>query len=144
MGHPIPAVVLLLTLGVAMPTVAGDFLARNCTNMQGVAIEIETYNSTDISQLIPYAFTRIDAEESATLTCATSRCSYVYWYPKMVVTTPSPGRPQPSRNATDTMDRFAYPLPVLSNTVCFFPQYTTRGELETQSPPILHVSDCSC
>lgn len=144
MRYPILAAVCLLTLYAAMPAVAGDFLARNCTNTPDVGIEIETYNSTDANQLIPYAFTRIESQQSATLTCSTRRCSYVYWYPKMVVTDPQPGRPLPTRSATDTMERFAYPLPVRSNTVCFFPRYTSGGDLETQSPPILHVNDCSC
>lgn len=144
MGCPIPAVVCLLTLCTALPAAAGDFLARNCSNTPNVAIEIETYSSTDASQAIPYAFTRIETEQSATLTCASPRCSYVYWYPKRVDTEDRPGRPLPTRYDADSMERFAYPLPVLSNSVCFFPRYTSGGTLESQSPPILHVSDCSC
>lgn len=144
MGFRKPAVVCLLTICGVTPAAAGGFLARNCANAPGAAIEIEAFNAGDANQLFPYSYGRIEPAGSATLSCTTSRCSYVYRYPTEALPDDAPEPPLGTRPDDDAMQRFAYPLPVQSDTVCFFPKYTASGQLETLSPPILHVSDCSC
>ncbi|WPZ34006.1 hypothetical protein T8K17_22545 [Thalassobaculum sp. OXR-137] len=136
-----PALAFLLISAIGGSAQAGEFRAHNCSNAPDGEIEVKTFNSTDIHQLFPFSVVRIDAGASAALTCNTSRCSYIFSYPKI-----ADAETRAARTGTpaEDMEHFQYPLPVQSSTVCFFPKYTATGELETRSPPILHVSDCSC